>query len=220
MTRIVLWRHGQTDWNTINRFQGHSDIPLNSVGIFQAEHAARELAALKPTRIISSDLLRTQQTAAALSAITGIDVALDPRLRETYGGHWEGRTGEENRELDGENFSRWLTGGDIPAGTIGESRSQVASRAMTAIGDALSSGRESDETVIFVTHGGTSRCILGHILDLPVEKWGILGGLSNASWSILDQHQRHISGTWFLVEHNAGTIPEPQMGDFITDVNA
>ncbi len=219
LARIVLWRHGQTDWNTINRFQGHSDIPLNSVGHFQAEHAARELAALKPTRIISSDLQRTQQTAAALSAITGIEVTLDARLRETFGGNWEGRTGEENRKLDGENFTRWLTGGDIPAGGTGESRSEVAARAVAAITEALSQSA-GDETIVFVTHGGTSRCILGEILALPVDKWGILGGLSNASWSILEAHNGHISGDWFLVEHNAGTIPEPQMGDFDTDVNA
>ena len=220
MARIVLWRHGQTDWNTINRFQGHSDISLNDVGLFQAEHAARELAALKPTRIISSDLQRTQQTAAALSAITGIEVILDPRLRETYGGHWEGRTGEENRQLDGENFTHWLTGGDIPAGGIGESRSDVAARAIAAINDAIAQSVTDDETVVFVTHGGTSRCILGEILSLPVDKWGILGGLANASWSILEAHRGHISGDWFLVEHNAGTIPELQMGDFDTDVNS
>ena len=220
MARIVLWRHGQTDWNTINRFQGHSDIPLNNVGIFQAEHAARELAALKPSKIISSDLQRTQQTAAALSAVTGIEIILDPRLRETYGGHWEGRTGEENRKLDGENFTHWLTGGDIPAGRIGESRSEVATRAVAAIHDVLSRDSDPSETIVFVTHGGTSRCILGELLELPVDKWGILGGLSNAAWSILESHQNHISGAWFLVEHNAGTIPEPQMGDFDSDVNA
>ena len=220
MARIVLWRHGQTDWNTINRFQGHSDIPLNNVGIFQAEHAARELAALKPTKIISSDLQRTQQTAAALSAVTGIEIILDPRLRETYGGNWEGRTGEENRNLDGENFTHWLTGGDIPAGQIGESRSQVAARAVAAINEVLSVSSDPDETIVFVTHGGTARCILGELLELPVDKWGILGGLSNAAWSVLEAHQNHISGAWFLVEHNAGTIPEPQMGDFDSDVNA
>ena len=217
MARIVLWRHGQTDWNTVNRFQGHTDIPLNSVGLFQAQHAARELAALKPTAIIASDLLRTQQTAQALSELLNLPVQLDPRLRETHGGSWEGRTGDENRKEDGENFTRWLTGGDIPAGRTGESRSQVAARAVAAINEAL---LVQHETVVFVTHGGTSRCILGELLDLPVEKWGILGGLANASWSILETHQNHISGKWLLVEHNAGTIPEPQMGDFDGDVNA
>ena len=53
--RVLLWRHGQTDWNVVNRFQGHSDIDLNQVGRFQAQHAAQILAGMKPTMIISSD---------------------------------------------------------------------------------------------------------------------------------------------------------------------
>ena len=54
--RVLLWRHGQTDWNTVNRFQGHSDIPLNAVGMYQAKHAASILVGMQPTKIISSDL--------------------------------------------------------------------------------------------------------------------------------------------------------------------
>ena len=68
--RIVLWRHGQTDWNVENRFQGSSDIPLNKVGEYQVVEAAKVLAALKPDRIVSSDLIRAQKTAAALAELT------------------------------------------------------------------------------------------------------------------------------------------------------
>jgi len=68
--RIVLWRHGQTDWNVENRFQGSSDIPLNKVGESQVVEAAKVLAALKPDRIVSSDLIRAQKTAAALAKLT------------------------------------------------------------------------------------------------------------------------------------------------------
>ena len=53
--RVLLWRHGQTDWNVVNRFQGHSDIDLNEVGRFQVQHAAQILAGMKPTMIISSE---------------------------------------------------------------------------------------------------------------------------------------------------------------------
>ena len=74
--RVVLWRHGQTDWNVENRFQGHSDIALNKVGEYQVSEAAKVLAALRPDRIISSDLMRAQATAAALAALTDIKVEI------------------------------------------------------------------------------------------------------------------------------------------------
>jgi probable phosphoglycerate mutase len=85
--RVVLWRHGQTNWNIENRFQGHSDIPLNEIGLQQAERAAPLLLALRPNKIISSDLIRAQQTAAALAKITALDVLIDAGLRETNGGN-------------------------------------------------------------------------------------------------------------------------------------
>ena len=72
LIRVVLWRHGQTDWNVENRFQGHSDIPLNKVGDYQVAQAASVLAGLKPNRIISSDLIRAQSTAAALADLTNL----------------------------------------------------------------------------------------------------------------------------------------------------
>jgi probable phosphoglycerate mutase len=135
--RVVLWRHGQTDWNVVNRFQGHSDIDLNEVGVFQAKHAAQILAGMNPTAIISSDLGRARNTAQALADITGLSVEIDPDLRETDGGLWEGKTGAENRAEDFQNFIRWIDGEDNPAGTTGEKRSDVATRAVSAIKRAL-----------------------------------------------------------------------------------
>ena len=67
--RVLLWRHGQTDWNVVNRFQGHSDIDLNEVGRFQVQHAAQILAGMKPTMIISSDLGRARDTAQSLARL-------------------------------------------------------------------------------------------------------------------------------------------------------
>ena len=205
--RVVLWRHGQTDWNVVNRFQGHSDIDLNEVGIFQAKHAAQILAGMKPTAIISSDLGRARSTAQALADLTGLTVDIDADLRETDGGLWEGKTGAENRAEDFHNFIRWIDGEDNPAGTTGERRSEVAERAIRAIKKAL--GEKTDQVLVVTTHGGTARCILGSLLQLPMSHWGVIGGLSNASWSILERNPRQ----WSLVEHNAGSIPEPVYGE-------
>jgi len=206
--RVVLWRHGQTDWNIRNRFQGHSDIPLNEVGIYQAQHAARLLADMEPTKIISSDLQRAHATAQELAKLVDLPVDLDADLRETNGGKWEGKTGLENRVEDFANFVRWIDGDNNPAGETGERRTEVALRAVGAIERALAGGGEH-QTLIVATHGGTARCVLGHLLQLPQSHWGVIGGLSNAAWSILQSNPRG----WHLVEHNAGSIPEPIYGE-------
>jgi probable phosphoglycerate mutase len=208
--RIVLWRHGQTDWNVENRFQGHSDIPLNKVGHYQASEAAKVLAALRPDRIISSDLIRAQETAAALAALTDIKVEINPNLRETDGGLWEGKLASENRATHGELFANWYEGGDEPAGVTGERRSDVAKRAVAVIEKETTN---FSGTIVFVTHGGTVRSVLGSILKLPIAQWGVIGGLSNACWSVLELTKHHTGSRWYLAEHNAGSLPEPVFGD-------
>jgi probable phosphoglycerate mutase len=208
--RVVLWRHGQTDWNVENRFQGHSDIPLNKVGHYQASEAAQVLAALRPDRIIASDLIRAQETAAALAALTDITVEINPNLRETDGGLWEGKLASENRATHGELFANWYEGGDEPAGVTGERRSDVAKRAVAVIEKETTN---FSGTIVFVTHGGTVRSVLGSILKLPIAQWGVIGGLSNACWSILELTKHHTGSRWYLAEHNAGSLPEPVFGD-------
>jgi len=205
--RVLLWRHGQTDWNMVNRFQGHSDIPLNDVGRYQVQHAAKILAGMNPSSIISSDLGRARETAEALADLVGLTVTPFEDLRETNGGLWEGKTGAENRAEDFQNFIRWIDGDDNPAGTTGEKRSEVAARAVGVINEVLEG--KSDQLLVVATHGGTARCILGQLLQLPLSHWGVIGGLSNASWSILERNPRQ----WNLIEHNAGSIPEPVYGE-------
>lgn len=205
--RVLLWRHGQTDWNIVNRFQGHSDIPLNDVGRYQVKHAAEILAGMNPTAIISSDLGRARETAQALANLVGLPVTTHENLRETNGGLWEGKTGKENRAEDFQNFIRWIDGDDNPAGTTGEKRSEVATRAVGVIMKELEG--KTDQLLVVATHGGTARCVLGELLQLPLSHWGVIGGLSNASWSILERNTRQ----WNLIEHNAGSIPEPVYGE-------
>jgi probable phosphoglycerate mutase len=204
--RILLWRHGQTDWNVQNKFQGHTDIPLNAVGEFQISHAANILAPMQPTKMIASDLDRAQKTAQALSKLVNLEVTIDARLRETNCGNWEGLTGEEIRAVDFEALKEWTLGGDNPAGGIGDRRSEVGARARAAIEAALAG--LDDQLLVVATHGGTARAIIGSYLDMPVPYWSKIGGLSNASWSVLT----HTPKGWLLTEHNAGSIPEEVLG--------
>lgn len=207
---VLLWRHGQTEWNAANRFQGQTDVPLDPTGAAQAERAARLLAALRPDRLVASDLRRAVDTAGALASVTGLDVAVDPRLRERNGGAWEGLLGREIAERYPEAYAAWRAGEDVaPAG--GESYADVAARAVPAVEAALEKV-PAGGTLVLATHGGTARATIGRFIGLATDQWEALGPLANCNWSVLAASPGGRVG-WRLLEHNAGTLPEPVLGD-------
>ena len=205
--RIVVWRHGRTAWNLEHRFQGQTDIPLDEVGEAQAERAARLLAALEPHSIIASDLSRARRTADALARRTGLPVILDKDLRETFAGDWQGLNDEEIKARYGPEFEAWRRGEPVRRGG-GELEAEVADRIVPAILRGLAQVPPGG-TLVVATHGGAARVALGRMIGLPENLWGALGGLSNCSWSVLGEAKRG----WRLLEHNAGTLPEPVLGD-------
>ncbi|MFF2408989.1 histidine phosphatase family protein [Streptomyces sp. NPDC058092] len=205
--RIVLWRHGQTAWNLERRFQGSTDIALTEAGIGQAQRAARLLASLRPAAIVASDLQRAAATAAELAAITGLDVAHDAGLRETYAGTWQGLTHEEIVGQYGEQYAAWKRGEPVRRGG-GELETEVADRAAPVVLEHADKLPDSG-TLVVVSHGGTIRTTIGRLLGLESYHWEGLGGLSNCCWSVLGEGARG----WRLLEHNAGTLPEPVLGD-------
>lgn len=197
----MLWRHGQTIWNAEGRFQGQSDIPLDQTGQEQAERAARLLAALRPDMIVSSDLRRATETAEPLSRLTGLPVSLDKDLRERHGGEWEGLTDREIRERYPAEHAAWSPPG-------GESGPLIAARvagALERVAETLPGGG----LAVVVSHGAAIRLGMACFLGFPEELWGALGPLSNCSWSLIGAGR---SG-WRVLEHNAGTLPEPVLGD-------
>ena len=205
--RLIIMRHGQTDWNVENRFQGHTDIPLNAIGRAQVARAASILGTQDINYIISSDLQRAYDTAIAVAAVKKLAVVKDSQLRETHCGSWEGRTGPDIEATDGENLARWFAGDDLPAGGDGERRSEVVTRMMRAIETGLSRC-ESGQTLLVVTHGGAARGAIGALLGLEISDWVAIGGLANASWSIVEER----NSRWRLIEHNSGVLPEPILG--------
>jgi glucosyl-3-phosphoglycerate phosphatase len=199
--RLVLWRHGQTKWNVEGRFQGQTDIPLDDVGEAQAERAARLLAALRPDQIIASDLGRAMATAAPLARLTRLTVTSDKELRERHGGAWEGLTNPEIRAQYPDDYAKWSPPG-------GESTATVAERAGSAlrrIADDLPPG----SLAVVVSHGAALRLGAAWLLGLPEELWGVIGPLANCAWSVLARR----TDRWRLLEHNAGTLPEPVLSD-------
>jgi glucosyl-3-phosphoglycerate phosphatase len=158
--------------------------------------------------IVSSDLRRAQQTAAALADVTGLPLHTDPRLRETDLGDWQGRLVDEIKVADGARLEAWRAGRAVRPGG-GETRGELAERTIRGLRHWLD--RVPDGGVLVaVTHGGTARAALGKLLGLPLAAWPVLGGLANGAWSVLEQSEH--TG-WRLTEHNAGTLPEPVMSD-------
>jgi probable phosphoglycerate mutase len=237
--KIVLWRHGQTAWNVERRFQGATDIPMDAVGIEQAARAARLLAALRPTAIVSSPLQRAAATARALADATGLTVTCDPDLVERSGGAWEGLASHEIRTRYPDEHAIWQP----PGGETGE---QVAKRFSAALERALEP-IPAGGLLVVVSHSAAIRIGMLHWLGFPEELWSRSGPtrlrgwsagwslsrivwrssrrpgwlrlgravvsrsveLSNGSWSILVEGRKG----WRLVEHNAGPLPEPVLCD-------
>jgi probable phosphoglycerate mutase len=203
----VLLRHGRTEWNATGRFQGQQDSPLDGIGRAQAEAAAVALAPMRPDALVSSDLSRARDTAAAVSQEADVAVEIDPRLREINLGNWEGLTRGEARRRYPEEYARWQAGEDARRGT-GETYAEAGARAAEFVVERLDSlGRGA--LLVAVTHGGTARAAIGTMLDMDPDTWWRLAPLSNCRWSLLAD----IGRGWRLEEHNAGSPPEEETGD-------
>jgi probable phosphoglycerate mutase len=178
---LILVRHGETDWNMQKRFQGQIDIPLNSQGKWQAQQAAQALAGLRIEQLFSSDLLRAQDTAKSIGDACGCLVQTDPRLREKGFGIWEGLTYAEIKEQDADGFARWREDPSLYTPSGGEGLDTAAQRVAQAWQEIEANAAK---TVALVSHGGTLRILLRHLLGLtPESYWQIK--LDNASLSYL-----------------------------------
>ena len=217
--RVIFWRHGRTAWNAARRFQGQTDIPLDDVGVSQASRAAALLAGKlvrnshkPPVQILSSDLGRAYHTAQELAALLGTDILVDPRLRETYGGEWEGRTFDNILECFPTDIAQWQRDVHGVRAGGGETRVEVAERMVEAILERAE-GLQDGGTLVVTTHGGSTRVALAKLLGLPEELWRTMSGLSNCHWSVVEAAQSEPGGEgighWRLLEHNVGTLPEP-----------
>lgn len=154
MTTLIFVRHGETDWNAQHRWQGHSDTALNQAG---REQARRLADGLEPVdALYSSDLARARETAEIIAERLGLDVRLDPRLRERGFGSWEGRTTEEIEAFFPEEQRRWREG--IGAGAHdAEQFETFAARVGSFVDEVVP--QHPDEEVLVVSHGGTIRVV-------------------------------------------------------------
>ena len=201
--RLVLWRHGRTEWNAVGRFQGQLDPPLDAEGRRQAVAAADQLAATGllagGSVVVSSDLERTVQTATALTGLLGVPLRLDARLCEHGMGCWEGLTRDEVAERYPQQYADWASGRPVH-GRGGEDPAAVADRAVAALADLPPA-----PVAVVVTHGGTAGRLLERLLGLGPEHRRAFGPLANCAWSELAAQGRR----WRLLRHNVSVLPVP-----------
>lgn len=186
--RLILLRHGQTEWNASDRMQGQIDTELSDVGRRQAKDCAPDMATRDVIHIVSSDLRRAHDTALAVADHAGLPVVTDPRLRETDLGQWEGMTHHEVDALYPGARKEWrLDPTFTPPG--GESKLQVGARALPVVHELFTERQDwPSSTIILVAHGGLIAALTAAILDLPPVNWPALGGLANTSWVQLTSH--------------------------------
>jgi 2,3-bisphosphoglycerate-dependent phosphoglycerate mutase len=175
VTTLLLVRHGETDWNRDGRWQGHSDTPLNDAGREQARRVAPELSDVDV--VYSSDLARARETAEILAEPLGLEVRLDPRLRERGFGTWEGRTSAEIEAAFQDEHASWLAG-DSPGAADAEPFDVFGARVQEFVAEVLE--RHPDETVLIVAHGGSLRAVqaLAQGLDY-VRDHRLIPGMAN-----------------------------------------
>ena len=166
-TEIIFIRHGETEWNSQQRMQGHSNSDLSSVGQAQIQALGQWMKNVPFDHIYSSDSLRAKQTAEAITQFSGHELKIDLRLREKNLGVFEGLTSEEARERHPEVFSLFKTAGSKYVIDEGESTQQLQDRALEIVDEIRI--KHLEERVLLVTHGGFIRVVMKHSLGLSLE---------------------------------------------------
>ncbi len=179
---LLLVRHGQTSWNAQGRAQGHVDVPLDDTGLAQAEQLADALAKRSVDRLWSSDLSRASQTAAVISARTGLDVEVDPRLREFDVGERQGLTLAEFTTRFPDAPAVWVGVGDHPVVPGAESTDQVRDRMLGALNECRA-GLAPGQTGVVLSHGAALRVGLFELLGWSWEDSHSVCALGNCAWA-------------------------------------
>lgn len=181
MTTLYLIRHGETPWNVEGRYQGQLDPPLTERGRRQAQATARELASISFEAIYSSDLARAHQTAQALAEESGLDIQLDPRLREINQGEWQGVLIGDIRARWPEEIRGWEQDPWHHHPPGGERLAEVQQRLLAAV-DEIVAAHPQGAVAIFA-HKLPIALLKIRYQDHPPETlWSLLP--ANADWEI------------------------------------
>ncbi len=187
MSRLLLVRHGITEFNSARRFMGYSDIELSAAGYRQVEQLRDRLMNDKIDAVYSSDLRRALVTAEIISSGHKVDIVICPELREVNYGNVEGLTFEEISRLYPEvaesltNFSLRLK---FPGGEGFEGFIERAGKFLDKL-----KRHTSSQTMLIVSHSGPLRVLVCRLLGIDVGHWWQIR-LDNASLSIVETYSR------------------------------
>jgi probable phosphoglycerate mutase len=171
-TQILFIRHGETDWNRIKRIQGHTDIPLATTGLDQAQRLARRLAeeakqGARLDAIYSSDLLRAQQTAQPTADALGLPLQLSQGLRERAYGAFQGHDSDEIAVRFPDEYAHWQTRDPGFAPPDGESQRAFYHRVLHAVEPLVAA--HPGGRIACVAHGGVLDCVRRFAGRLPLD---------------------------------------------------
>jgi broad specificity phosphatase PhoE len=190
--RLLLVRHGETEWNRASRFQGQIDVPLNDNGRRQAQLASDFLKDIQIDFAVSSPMLRPKETAEIiLKNHTDVPMTLQDALREISHGLWEGKLESEIREIYPDLLKQWQIAPETVQMPEGENLQQVWDRAIACWNDIVKDTAISANeltTGLVVAHDAINKVIVCHILGLgPESIWCIKQG--NCAVTVIDYPQ-------------------------------
>lgn len=170
MTCIILVRHGQTEWNQVERFRGHVDVPLNEIGLAQAEATGRRVAEeWQPAAVYSSPLSRAVKTAEAIAKHFDLPVLSYPGLADIDYGEWQGLTPDEARERWPAAIHAWYNEPESARIPGGETLAGLRDRGMRAVNELAT--RHIEQTIVLVGHTVINRIIILGVLGLGNERF-------------------------------------------------
>ena len=185
--RILLLRHGETDWNRQSRFQGQIDVPLNATGRQQAQQAAAFLRHSPIKRAYTSPMARPRETAElALAHHAGVPLITCEGLLEIGHGLWEGKLEQDIQAQWPQLLAMWKTDPHkvMMPGPGGETIQQVSQRAVAAL-DHIAQDMDAGDTALVVAHDAVNKALLCHLLGLsPAHIWSVKQG--NGGVSVID----------------------------------
>ena len=202
--RLLLARHGETEWNARRVWQGHRDVPLTAVGREQAAALATRLAAERIDAVWTSDLARARETAEIVGARLGLVPRVTPLLREIDVGAWEGLDPAAIAAREPAVVAALDRGEDPPRGGTGETVAAFRARVVAAFDRACAA--TVGGTLLVVAHGGVNKVVVAHLLGVRPTHVGRLASGGNASLTevVFGRH-----GPQLVRLNDAGHVPGP-----------